>query len=395
MKSLEEKKFERKKETFAKGCVLSFLKIFDYFNHNKICGNQRRFRNKLGMTFLPFAHPRKSFFIRLHLRLICQFFLLLILSSLPIFAENTQIVFPKNAFAGDTLEIKYIFHTDADFLPAQVFADSSRFILRADYDVFKKKSEDFFLKEIFLERLGSDYTLTLKLVPWKSGYLELPAFNLASIARFSRQNQNQTDSSLQDSFLISLKPVFINSHLETSSDKNFRPQASPKTLPGTFLYLALSFGFYLVLILAAIFLILRLGATKRFFKNFSYLLSLKKNSRKTAKKLKKLLNSSFQIKSDKDFAKDLQQILREFLNKRFARDFSSVPTSGIYSSFCDLIGGELSESEDDAVETLAEIFYRTDVIRYSPNQNFLTNERENTVKKSLDLLAKFDAEEKK
>lgn len=310
-------------------------------------------------------------------------------------SENTQIVFPKNAFAGDTLEVKYIFHTDADFLPAQVFADSSRFILRADYNVFKKSADDFYLKEIFLERLGSDYTLSLKLVPWKSGYLELPAFNLASLARFSSQNQNQTDSSFQDSFLISLKPVLINSLVETSADKNFRPQASPKTLPGTFLYLALSFGFYLVLILAAVFVILRLNTTKRFFRNLSYLLSLKKNSRKTAKKLKKLLNSSSQIKSDKDFAKNLQRILRDFLNKRFAFDFSSIPTSGIYSSFCDLIGGELSENQNDAVETLIEIFYRTDIVRYSPNQNFLQNERGNLIQKSLDLLTKFDAEEKK
>lgn len=311
--------------------------------------------------------------------------------------ENTQIVFPKNAFVGDTLEIKYIFHTDADFLPAQVFADSPRLILRADYDVFKKSSDDFYLKEIFLERLGSDYTLTLKLVPWKAGNLEIPAFNLVSLADFSLQkNQNEQEfPKNKDSLIISLKPVLINSLVETSADTNFRPQASPKTLPGTFLYLALTFGFYLILILAAIFVILRLGATKRFFKNLSYLLSLKKNSRKTAKKLKKLLKSSYQIKNDKDFAQNLQQILRDFLNKRFAHDFSSVPTSEIYSNFCDLIGGELSENQDDAVETLIEIFYRTDVVRYSPDQNFLPNERENLVKKSLGLLEKFDTEEKK
>ncbi len=355
MKNLEEKEFERGKETFGKGVVSSFLK--------------------------------SSVF--------CVF--LFLAAAFQVFAENMQIVFPKTAFTGDTIEIKYIFHSDTDILPQSAFKTAPKFELSTEYEVFKRNSGDFYLKEIFLEKLASDYTLTLKIVPWKPGNLYVPAFNLVSLARFSIERNSEENhfgqNFPQNQLIINLKPIQINSIAEKTDATDFRPQAAPKTMPGTFAYLALTFVFYIALVFALIFVILKLPATARIFKKINYLLSLKRNSRKTAKKLKKLLKLSPEIQDDKDFAQRIQQIMRGFLNKRFSRDFSSVPTSAIYKTFLDLMGGELSENQDSAVEPLIEIFFRTDFIRYSPGQKFQEDERTQLVSKSLSLLALFDSEE--
>lgn len=360
MEILEEKEIERGKETFIKGVVSSFLNPFIGF-----------------VFFLFFA------------------------SVFSVCAQNMQIVFPKTAFTGDTLEIKYVFRSETEIVPESAFKSSPKFELRTDYETFARAADDFYVKEIFLERLGLDYTLTLKIVPWKAGNIAIPTFDLVSLARFSFSPEDfaenaqsaQNEQSAQKTLLISLKPVLVNSAAEKAGAADFRPQASPKTMPGTFAYLALSAVFYLALISFLVFALLNIPAAAGIFRKANYFLSLKRNSRKTAKKLKNLLKSSAEIQEDKDFAEKIQHILRGFLSKRFARDFFPVPTGEIYSVFLDLMGGGLSENQENAVESLIEIFFRTDFIRYSPAQEFSGNERKKLTQKAISLLALFDLEE--
>jgi len=362
-------------------------------------------------------------------------------------AEDMQIVFPKNASIGDTIEIKYVFNSKENFLD-DFFSDrnlgknseknansengksanenfktgkksdsqnernkiarnnentetenaknnsasqkSSRIELRADSEFFKSHENDFAVKEIFLEKLNSDCTLSLKVVPWKTGYLIIPPFDLLSLLHEAKNFGTKKDSR---SFMINLKPIPINSLAEKNAVSDFRPQAAPKTLPGTFIFLAVRIGIYIFLILAAIFAILKIPATAKIIENFAYLFSLKRNSRKTAKKLKNLLSSSQKIKNDKDFAHNLQNILRDFLKKRFSKNFSSVSTNAIYQEFENLLGGELTDFQDEAVENLIEVFFRTDFIRYSPDAAFQDGEREKTILKSLEILRLFDTNE--
>lgn len=346
-------------------------------------------------------------------------------------AENMQIVFPKNANIGDTIEIKYVFHSSENFAddffsdkngrnfskdknseigkntPSNENEDSKnlqnentknfvsnskslKIELRTDSEFFKSHENDFAAKEIFLEKINSDYTLSLKVVPWKTGYLIIPPFDLLSLLHETKNSQ--VKKNLRN-FMINLKPIPINSLAEKNAVSDFRPQAAPKTLPGTLIFLAVRIGIYIFLIFAAIFAILKIPATAKIIENFAYLLSLKRNSRKTAKKLKNLLASSQKIKNDKDFAQNLQNILRDFLKKRFSRDFSSVSTNAIYQEFENLLGGELAEFQNEAVEKLIEVFFRLDFIRYSPNAAFQDGEREKIILKSLEILTLFDTNE--
>lgn len=370
-------------------------------------------------------------------------------------SEDMQIVFPKNANIGDTIEIKYVFNSKENFLD-DFFSDenfgkdfeknanskngksanenfktgkkpdsqnerskntnnnentvfqkeitksnenaknnsanqkSSRIELRADSEFFKSHEDDFAVKEIFLEKMNSDCTLSLKVVPWKTGYLIIPPFDLLSLLHEAKNSGTKKDSR---SFMISLKPIPINSLAEKNAVSDFLPQAAPKTLPGTFIFLAVRIGIYIFLIFAAIFAILKIPAMKKIIGDFAYLFSLKRNSRKTAKKLKNLLSPSQKIKNDKDFAQNLQNILRDFLKKRFSRNFSSVSTNAIYQEFENLLGGELADFQDEAVEKLIEVFFRTDFIRYSPAAAFQDGEREKIILKSLEILRLFDTNE--
>lgn len=324
------------------------------------------------------------------------FFLLFLTFSLSAQAtQDLQIAFPKTAFTGDTVEIKYIFHSDANIFPDEFFKSSAKFSMRTDYDIFENHKDDFALKEIFLEKLGSDYTLTMKIVPWEPGYLLLPAFNLSALAQFSaKKNADESDFFMNSSnfapFMVSLKPIQINSIAEKYKSVDFQAQAAPQLLPGTSLYLAVMILFYLFLIFTVIFLLLKFSVAAKGIEKIKYLFSLKKNSRKTAKKLKKLLKNSEKIQDDKEFARIFQQILRDYLNKRFSRDFSSIPTNALYSEFLEIACGELSEIQENAVELLTEIFFRTDYVRYSQNPKFQSGERESLVSKSLSMLVLFD-----
>ncbi len=334
-------------------------------------------------------------------------------------AEDMQIVFPKNANIGDTIEIKYIFNSKENFLEdclsaknldgnsSEKYGNSenkkngensentkkiTRIELSSGSSIFEAQKNNFAVKEIFLEKINSDCTLSLKIVPWKAGYLTISPFDLFSLIQETKNSGQKINT---QKFMIKLKPVPINSLAEKTSVSDFRPQAAPETLPGTMIFLAVRIGIYIFLIFAAVFAMLKIPAAAKIIENFTYFFSLKKNSRKTAKKLKKLLSSSKEIRADKDFAQNLQNILRDFLGKRFSNDFSAVSTNAIYQEFENLLGGEFADFQEEAIENLIEVFFRTDFVRYSPESAFQNGEREKIILKSLKILRLFDTTEDK
>ncbi|MBQ0052202.1 MAG: hypothetical protein KBT11_09115 [Treponema sp.] len=317
-------------------------------------------------------------------RLNLVFLALLFFAIFSSYSEDMQIVFPKTIFVGDTVEVKYIFKREQSPFSDELFTNS-RLELAKNYSVFENQSSSFAVTEARLEKIGSEYTLTLKLLPWKSGYLTIPTFDLTSLVRHSLNKIGYGSS-----FPISLKPIQVNSLVEKSGNRNFRPQSAPLVMPGTTLMLVLTGIFYLILFSAVIFILVRLPVISAFLERLAYLLSLKKNSRKSVKKLEKLLKESDEIIADSEYAMEIQKILREFLNKRFSADFASTSTSGFYEKFCELMGGELSGNQENSVEKLVEIFYRTDFIRYSKDGTFTADERATITQDCMDLIFNFD-----
>lgn len=319
----------------------------------------------------------------------------------PLFADDMQIVLPKIVYIGDTVEIRYVFHSDARLFSGDFSTKpNARLNLRTDYLLFKASEEDFTIRSAFLEKINSEYTLSLTVVPWKTGYLSIPQFNLNSLVNFSSNFAvGKQVSFVSVPFIVNLSPVEVRSLVKKTGVQSFMPPSSPLTLPGTAALLVIIGIVSLILFSFVIFVLIRIPQIAKFFRRLSYLLSLKKNTRRAIKNISRLMKSSSKIKSDKEFARMLQNLIREFLGKRFSHDFSSVTTGKLYNFFLDLCAGDMDENQERPVEKLFSIFLRLDYIRFSKDAAFLVqgkhksqNERFTICKDAIGMVRDFDSE---
>lgn len=334
-------------------------------------------------------------------------FSLLILISAPGHAQNLQLVMPKIVYIGDTVEIRYIFHSEAKLFGGEFSDSPSAFLnLNTEYDFFKANAADFAVTKATLEKINAEYTLTMTVIPWKTGYLQIPPFNLNSLVNSSLDFSKKIAGSRAPMtitftpFIISLSPVEVKSLVTKTGHKNFMPQSAPLVMGGTTAFLVILAIVSLTVFSALLFILMHIPRVASFIKNISYLYSLRKNSRKSIKRLIKLQKESNAIASDKDFAEKIQHILRDFLNKRFGHDFSSITTNKLYSEFIELSGGTLNTQQEDTIENLLAIFSRLEYIRFAEEGSFLsenknngTNERSAFIQKSIQLIEDFDKEE--
>ena len=326
-------------------------------------------------------------------------FLFSVFFSLPLFSENLQIVMPKLVYIGDSLEIRYIFHSDAILFSGE-FAEkvSTKLKLRTDHDFFRAQDQNFTVTAASLEKINSEYTLSLSVIPWKTGLLSVPPFNLSSLVDFSQKNGLVEKRSAP--FVVNLSPVEVKSLVTKTGNKSFMKESGPLVLPGTTLLLVLFSILAIILFTAFLALLLRLPKVARFIEQVTYLYSLKRLSRKSVKKILSLQKDSKKISSDKDFAEKLQHILRDFIGKRFSHDFSSTTTGRIYSVFKELCADELSPHQENCIEKFCGIFTRLDYIRFAEKTGFLPaqgdseqGERDLICENSILLISEFDIEE--
>ena len=297
-------------------------------------------------------------------------------------------------------EIRYIFHSDAKLFSSD-FADStSAFLnLRTDYDFFKVNDSDFTVKNASLEKRGGEYTLMLSIIPWKTGFISVPPFNLNALVNSSINfSQSKTISTVFTPFIVKLSPIEVKSLAEKTGHKSFMPQTAPLVMEGTTLFLTIIAIIALILFSVLIFILLHIPRVAFFIKNITYLYSLKKNSRKSIKSLLRLKKESEKIPSDKDFAEKLQHIMRDFLSKRFGKDFSSITTSRISLTIEDICGGGLNEGQAKCIENLTALFNRLDYIRFSENAFFLhknekeKEERSRLIENACHIIEEFDTD---
>ncbi|MBQ8014172.1 MAG: hypothetical protein IJ257_07250 [Treponema sp.] len=326
--------------------------------------------------------------------LILSLFLFSLALSPSLFAENLQIVMPRLIYIGDRVEIRYIFHSEANFIGERDSSPAAQISLRTDYSLFSAQKDDFTITQASLEKHGNEYTLNLTVIPWKTGFCQIPPFSLASLVAFSQNEQRVKNA---PALVINISPIEVKSLVQKTGKTSFLPQANPLVLPGTTALLVLFAIFAIIIFSFLLYILLHLPKVVRLIENFSYLYSLKKNSRKTIKKITALQKESSASLSDKDFSEKLQHIIRDFLNKRFGRDFSSVTTRALYPIFIELGGGELGEHQENAVEKVISIFSRLDFVRFSENGILLSasendgkSERDSLCEIALHLIEEFD-----
>ncbi len=287
-------------------------------------------------------------------------FALAVLLSVPCFSqadgEINQALIPLEIYPGDQAEIRYTFRSAVDFFPG------SSIQIEKQIDVaklpFDSLSEKCTVKKVVFSRNDMEYTLSIFFVPWQVGKIEFPEFDILPLVTTRKISEDN-----KMAYMISLKPVVIQSIVEKTQINTMRPPAPPLIIPGT-TYVIFAISLFSVL---AIFLILRFllkfKEIRIWWKEYLQRRLYKKNADMAVKKIKRLVKA--QKVSDIEFCSALQNITRGYLEFRFSYPFSAASASGIRLGFAKIFAGDIPSDVAFCIEDLSSMFIRTDYIRYA------------------------------
>lgn len=311
--------------------------------------------------------------------------------------DTQQILLPKKVYIGDSAELRCTFNSNSLYLKDFVGSESVSLSLNAFTQ--ELNSQDYNIQKITLSSAGVDYyQLSITFVPWKTGTIILPPYNVS--ANFDTSNP-LTSFSLADQIEINFEPVNIVSIVEQNQVQGLSPSAPPMLLPGT------SYKLYSALIIFVLFILLLIRSiTKReeiafFIRHKKLLWKYKKNRRLTIRALESLLkpvSKKNPAKNDKEFAEAIQKILRNYLEVRFEYPFSKTVTSGFMGAFHKIFGGTedfsslMSEEKENACIKMTGIFTRSDYIRYSAGAALDEAERRDIIEESEEAVAELEGD---
>lgn len=301
---------------------------------------------------------------------------LVCLSALPAFSvdsspEARQLVIPKNIFVGDTVVIRYEFSSDVCPFPAEV-AELSVVELSPDYSVFARLSGKCLVKSVEVSRTGSLYSLRAEIVPWKTGTIDFPAFDLGALMQFSTKSR-----SVPPVVWVDFEPLSVLSIAEHLGADSFRPPSAPLLVPGTKLILGLVLVAAIALFSAFVFSLTRIPAISAFFSRLVVSLSLKKNARIALRNFRRLLKNSDSL-GDVEFAARVQSVSRNYLSGLLGEEFSSATTGDLPRVFSSVFGDDVPPE----IEIFVSVFARTDYIRFAHglcDSEFKADERRSMV----------------
>lgn len=265
----------------------------------------------------------------------------------------SQTVLPKQIYVGDTAEIRCSFRADFDFFSG-VPSDQNERTLTLAALPFDCENDDFSLEKAVLQKSGSAYTLVLTFVPWRTGAVDIPRFDLAAAVCGPNSPPYPIDPA----------PCRISSILENTGELSLRPPRGPLLVPGTMyaVYAAAAAAVGLLAVLVRI--VMRRDELARALRGYAARRSCARNARAALRALKKLGHPS-EKKDDADFCLALQRVLRNYLGGRFGRRFDTLTTSQLAAAFEEATGGLMSGGRLSQTEILTRVFLRTDYIRFA------------------------------
>jgi len=272
-----------------------------------------------------------------------------------------QILIPKEVYVGDTAELRFSFNAPVDLfagVPADKINDGE-LLLNTENSSFKM--QDYDIKQVSLRLIGRTYTLSLIFVPWVTGTIKFPPFDLNALIH-SDTKVSIPEELANKPFVITLQPVEILSLVKKYNALTLRSPLPPELLPGTN-YIVWSFIILFVLLLfAVIFVLAKFPMISEKFYSLSESLALIKNARQTKHKIRVLLKKKY---SDAEFAQEWQSITRKYLSARFSTSFNSITTNSIAKRIMNVTGDFMSNEQEDSIISLTSLFTRTDYIRFA------------------------------
>ncbi len=261
-----------------------------------------------------------------------------------IYIQTKQSVFPKAIYIGDVAELRCSFTSDSVVVKGP--ASTQAFTQPLDLSVYD-------IKEISVQPVAAqqgeagNYNLVIKFVPWRTGKLALPDYELQGVGT------------------IHFEPIEILSLVEQQNISSLRSYSSPLLLPGTAYKIYAGIAVFIVLLVLLIRLIIKWRSVVFWFKNTKLKRRYARTKKNTIRALKALEEKASGGSSDSETCTMLQKIMREYLELRLDYPFTKTLTSEMSAAFNTATCGLADEKRYSAFENIISVFVRTDFIRFS------------------------------
>ena len=267
--------------------------------------------------------------------------------------DTTQVVMPKTIYVGDRAELSYTFRSAVDF-----FADMNDSILSRKIPLkslpFETDTDDYTILDASLERNGLLYTFRLFFIPWNTGSIDFPMFDISAAVYGGGSPP----------FIVDVQSVEVSSVLQDQDDTELRASMGPFLLPGTMYALYAAALLSIILFIALIRLIVTWQSVCEAYATRKLLRSYAKNAKELYRRLRRLERAGAKT-DDAEFCTELQQLIRRYLDFRFGYRFSAVSSSAIMDTFEKIMAGAMSEKTQSGAMSLAAVLRRTDYVRYA------------------------------
>ena len=267
--------------------------------------------------------------------------------------DTTQVVMPKTIYVGDRAELRYTFRSAVDF-----FADMNDSVLSREIALkslpFETDTDDYTILDASLERNGLLYTFRLFFIPWNTGSIDFPMFDISAAVY----------GGAAAPFIIDVQSVEVSSILQDQDEAQLRESMGPLLLPGTMYALYFAALLSVILLIVIFRLVVKRESVRDAYKTWKLLRLYAKNAKELYRSLKRLERAGKKI-DDAEFCTELQQLIRRYLDFRFGYRFSAVSSPAIMDTFEKIMAGAMSEKTQSGAMSLAAVLRRTDYVRYA------------------------------
>ena len=267
--------------------------------------------------------------------------------------DTTQVVMPKTIYVGDRAELSYTFRSAVDF-----FADMNDSILSRKIPLkslpFETDTDDYTILDASLERNGLLYTFRLFFIPWNTGSIDFPMFDISAAVY----------GGAAAPFIIDVQSVEVSSILQDQDEAQLRASMGPLLLPGTMYALYFAALLSVILLIVIFRLVVKRESVRDAYKTWKLLRLYAKNAKELYRSLKRLERAGKKI-DDAEFCTELQQLIRRYLDFRFGYRFSAVSSPAIMDTFEKIMADAMSEKTQSGAMSLAAGLRRTDYVRYA------------------------------
>ncbi|MFC2477616.1 MAG: hypothetical protein ACFNQG_01155 [Treponema socranskii subsp. buccale] len=267
--------------------------------------------------------------------------------------DTTQVVMPKTIYVGDRAELSYTFRSAVDF-----FSDMNDSILSRKIPLkslpFETDTDDYTILDASLERNGLLYTFRLFFIPWNTGSIDFPMFDISAAVY----------GGAAAPFIIDVQSVEVSSILQDQDEAQLRASMGPLLLPGTMYALYFAALLSVILLIVIFRLVVKRESVRDAYKTWKLLRLYAKNAKELYRSLKRLERAGKKI-DDAEFCTELQQLIRRYLDFRFGYRFSAVSSPAIMDTFEKIMADAMSEKTQSGAMSLAAVLRRTDYVRYA------------------------------